>query len=87
MSAGQQVRFIDIGDGAGAGDVHVAAHQQRADGGARLDRLGLLSLLTEPAPITGMIPAEAKSLANSRMVSSRKPEKTSGVSMGFSRLA
>ena len=48
---------------------------------------GCLSLSTEPAPMTGTTPAEANSLANIRMVSSLKPVKTSGVSMGLSRLA
>ena len=48
---------------------------------------GCLSLLTEPAPITGMTPADEKSLANSRIVSVLNPVKTSGVSIGFSRFA
>ena len=48
---------------------------------------GCLSLLTEPAPITGTTPAEAKSLAKSRRVFSLNPVNTSGVSIGFSRFA
>ena len=48
---------------------------------------GCLSLLTEPAPITGTTPAEAKSLPNMLSVSVLNPVKTSGVSIGFRRLA
>ncbi len=43
MAAGQQVLRVHVGDGAGGGDVHVAAHQNRADGRARLQRFGLLA--------------------------------------------
>ena len=42
MSAGQQMRVVEIGDGASSGDVHVAAHQNCADRRARLQRFRLL---------------------------------------------
>ena len=41
MSAGQQALRIDVSDRAGGGDIHVAAHKHRADGGTGLEWLGL----------------------------------------------
>ncbi len=42
MSAGEKAFGIDVGHGAGRGDVHVAAHQDHADRRPGLDRFGLL---------------------------------------------
>ena len=42
MSASQQVLRVDIGDGAGRGNIHVATDQDCADGRAGLQRLRLL---------------------------------------------
>ncbi|MEP6666275.1 MAG: hypothetical protein ABJA81_07505 [Nocardioidaceae bacterium] len=47
----------------------------------------LHSSLTDPAPMTGTTPAAANCCENMRMVPSLNPLKTSGVSIGFSRLA
>ena len=44
MAASQQMRGVHVGDGAGGGNIHVAAHQDGADCRARLDRLGLLGI-------------------------------------------
>src|SRR5262245_14884406 len=44
MSAGQQALGIEIGDRAGGSDVHVAANENRANGGARFKGLGLLCI-------------------------------------------
>jgi hypothetical protein len=44
MSAGQQALRIDVGHGAGGGNIHIAANQHGADGRARLDRLRLLAI-------------------------------------------
>ena len=41
MSARQQPLRIDVGNGAGRGDVHVPAHENCADGRASLKRFGL----------------------------------------------
>ena len=83
MAARQQVLGIDVGDRAGGRDVHVAAHQDRADGRSGLKGSGCFSSLTEPTPMTGMIPASANCGANIFTASSVKPLKTSGVSIGF----
>src|SRR3954452_10130797 len=48
---------------------------------------GCLGALTEPAPMTGTIPAAANCGANCRTASSEKPLKTSGASMGFNNCA
>src|SRR6202795_4256384 len=37
MSAGKQALRIDIGHGAGGGNIHVATNQHGADGGSSLD--------------------------------------------------
>ncbi len=42
MAASQQVGVVEIGDGASAGNVHVAAHQDGADGRAGHQRFRLL---------------------------------------------
>ena len=42
MSAGEQFLRIDISHRAGGFNVHITAHQNRADGGSRHNRLGLL---------------------------------------------
>src|SRR6185312_10740061 len=42
MSAGQQSLRIDVGDRAGGGNIHVSAHQHRADGRAWLNGLRLM---------------------------------------------
>src|SRR3974390_2856711 len=47
---------------------------------------GCLSFVTEPAPITGTIPAAANCGANNFTASSLQPLNTSGVSIGVSRL-
>ncbi len=44
MAASQQVSGVNVGNGAGGGNVHVAAHQYGADGGARFQRLRLLDV-------------------------------------------
>ena len=41
--------FLDVSRGTSSSDLHVATHQQRADGGARLDWLGLLLCTRPPA--------------------------------------
>src|SRR5580658_1993929 len=41
MSASQQALRIDVSHSAGGGDIHVAANQNRADGGTGFERFGL----------------------------------------------
>jgi len=42
MSASQQALRIEVSDGAGGFDIHIAAHQDGADGGAGFKRFRLL---------------------------------------------
>ena len=44
MSAGEQALRIDVGHGAGGGNIHIATNQHGADGGSRFDRFRLLAI-------------------------------------------
>ena len=44
MSAGEQALRIDVGHGAGGGNIHIAANQHGADGGSGLDWFRLLAI-------------------------------------------
>ena len=84
MSAGQQALRIDVGDGAGGSDIHVAANEDRADGRARLERLRLLHVADGADAHDRNDSGCANCGANMPDgLFAEKPLKTSGVSMGF----
>ena len=83
MAAGQQMLSVHVGDGAGGGNIHIAAHQNGAHGRAGLQRFRLFGVADRARAHHGDDSSGSELGAKSCMASSENPLKTSGVSMGF----
>ena len=60
VTAGQQTLGIDVGHGAGRGDIHIATHENSTHGRSRFERFGLFLIAGRPGAHDGNNPVGRK---------------------------